>query len=165
MPVCRQREVINMPDGLKIRDNEYIELIVRLAVGFIFIYASLDKIANPAQFARIVYNYHLLPGNLINLMAIILPWVEIVCGLTLVLGIYKKGSIYIINLMVLVFIVAVTVNLIRGVDLECGCFTVSSKAKSNAMSLLIRDIGLLILTIYLLFNRAVRFDLLKAKTE
>lgn len=152
-----------MPNGLKIRDNEYIELVVRLAVGVIFIYASLDKIAYPAQFARIVYNYHLLPGNLINLMAIILPWIEIICGLSLIFGIYKKGSVYIFNLMVLMFIIAITVNLIRGVDLECGCFTVSSKAKGSALSLLIRDIGLLILTVYLLLNRATRFDLLKAK--
>lgn len=150
---------------MKIRDNEYIALVVRLAVGFIFIYASLDKIANPAQFARIVYNYHLLPGNLINLMAIMLPWVEIICGLALVFGIYKKGGIYLINLVVVIFIIAITVNLIRGVDLECGCFTVSSKAKGSALSLLIRDIGLLILTIYLLLNRADRFELLKAKTK
>jgi len=149
---------------LKFRDNEYIELIVRLAVGFIFIYAALDKIIHPGQFARIVYNYHLLPGSLINLMALMLPWVEVISGIALVVGMNKKGAVYIINLMVVMFIIAVGVNYFRGVNLECGCFTVSSKAKGETLDLLIRDFGLLALTVYLFFSRAVRFDLHKRKS-
>ncbi|UCD94963.1 MAG: DoxX family membrane protein [Candidatus Zixiibacteriota bacterium] len=143
--------------------NDYLGLVVRLAVGIIFVYASIDKIAQPGQFARIVYNYHLLPGELVNLMAIIMPWIELFCGAFLILGIYKEGSVLILNVLVLVFIVAVGVNLFRGVDLECGCFTVSSKAKGAVLGLLIRDIGLLILTIYLFFNRSRRFCLIKTR--
>jgi uncharacterized membrane protein YphA (DoxX/SURF4 family) len=147
----------------KFLHNDYLGLIVRLAVGIMFIYASYDKILAPAQFARIVYNYHLLPGELINLAAIVMPWVEFMCGLTLILGIYKQGSIVILNAMMLIFMVAITVNIFRGVDLECGCFTVSSKAKSNALFLLLEDFGFLALTLYLFFNRSQRFDLLKTK--
>jgi uncharacterized membrane protein YphA (DoxX/SURF4 family) len=143
--------------------NDYLGLLVRLAVGIIFIYASLDKIAQPGQFARIVYNYHILPGELINLMAIIMPWIELICGALLILGIYKEGSVLILNVLVLVFIVAVGINLFRGVDLECGCFTVSSKARGAVLSLLLRDIGLLILTMYLFFNRSRRFCLVKGR--
>ena len=154
-----------MTDYRKIRDNEYLQLIIRLAVGLIFIYAAIDKIINPAQFARLVYNYHLLPGGLVNLMAIILPWIEMICGISLILGIYKKGSILIINVMIIMFVVAIGINMIRGVDLKCGCFTVSANAKSNALNLLVRDVGLLILTIYLFINRSVRFDLIKSKTH
>jgi hypothetical protein len=143
----------------KLIHNDYLGLIVRLAVGIIFVYASLDKIDQPSQFARIVYNYHLLPSELINLMAIIMPWVELFCGAFLILGIYKEGSVLILNVLVIIFMVAVGVNLIRGLDLECGCFTVSSKAKSAALDLLLRDIGLLVLTIYLFFNRSRRFCL------
>ncbi|MFH2035791.1 MAG: MauE/DoxX family redox-associated membrane protein, partial [Candidatus Zixiibacteriota bacterium] len=135
-----------------------------LVVGLIFIYAALDKIANPGQFARIVYNYHILPGSLINIMALTLPWVETISGIALILGLNKRGAIYIINLMVIVFIIAIGINFIRGVNLECGCFTVSSKAKGQTLSLLIRDFGLLILSGYLFFSRAVRFDLIKSKS-
>jgi uncharacterized membrane protein YphA (DoxX/SURF4 family) len=143
------------------RDNDYLSLLIRLFVGIVFIYASLDKIAQPDQFARIVYNYQLLPGGLINLMALILPWVEIICGVFIILGIFYKGTVLILNLMVVVFIFAVGVNVIRGVNLECGCFTVSSKARNDALGLLFRDIGLLILTIYLWLNRSRRFMLQK----
>lgn len=152
-----------MSGNFNFRDNEYLYLMVRLAVGLVFIYASLDKIAHPAEFARIVNNYHLMPGILINLLAMVLPWLEAVCGVALILGIHKRGSIYIMNLMVLMFIVAIGINVIRGVNLECGCFTVSSKAKGSALNLLFRDLGLLALTIYLIFNRATRFDLIKTK--
>lgn len=139
--------------------NDYLNLVVRLFVGIVFIYASIDKIADPGQFARIVYNYHMLPGSLINIFALILPWVEMICGISLILGIYKEGSVLIFNLMVLAFIIGISVNIIRGVNLECGCFTVSSKARSNAIDLLIRDIGLLVLTVYLFISKSKRFDL------
>ncbi len=140
-------------------DNDYLTLLIRLIVGGIFIYASLDKITNPAQFARIVYNYHLLPAAMINIFALMLPWVELLCGIFLVVGYKQEGSVLILNLLVLAFIAALTVNLFRGVNIECGCFTVSSKAKSNIIDLLLRDIGLLALTLYLFFSRSRRFAL------
>lgn len=143
-----------------LRQNDYLYLVVRLFVGIIFIYASIDKIADPGQFARIVYNYHMVPGALINIFALILPWLEMVCGISLILGIYKEGSVVIFNLMVLAFIIGISVNIYRGIDLECGCFTVSSKARGSAINLLIRDIGLLVLTIYLFWGKSKRFDLI-----
>ncbi len=147
----------------KFLHNDYLELVVRIAIGVVFIYASVGKIAAPAQFARIVYNYHLLPGDLINLMAIIMPWVELICGISVILGIYKEGGILIIGLLLCVFAVSIGINLFRGVDLECGCFTVSSRAKSNTLELLLRDVGYMIMVAYLMINRSQRFDIVKTK--
>ncbi len=160
-PVCLSRMLNKMPGFNKILHNDYLSLLVRLVVGIMFIYASYDKILDPAQFARVIYNFHILPGELVNLSAIIMPWVEFVCGVTLIFGIYKKGSVLILNTLLVIFMVAIIVNIIRGVDLECGCFTVSSKAKSNAYSLLFRDIGYFILTFYLFLNRSQKFELAK----
>ena len=145
----------------KIMQNDYLSLLARMFIGGIFIYASIDKISNPSDFARIVYNYHLAPGDLVNLVAIILPWLELICGISVVLGLYKEGGIAIISFLTIVFTVAIGINVIRGVDLECGCFTVSSKARENALSLLFRDIGLLALCIYAWLNRSKRFFLFK----
>lgn len=150
-----------MSGSNKFMQNDYLSLLARVVVGGIFIYASLDKIANPAEFARIVYNYHLAPGDLVNLVAIILPWLELICGLSVIAGYYKDGSILIINFMMVIFMVAIAVNVIRGVDLECGCFTVSSRARGNALSLLYRDFGLLVICIYAWINKSTRFFLLK----
>ncbi len=150
-----------MSNTRSIWHNDYLGLVSRLVVGLIFIYASLDKIGDPAQFARIIYNYHLLPGQFINLASLIMPWVELICGVALILGPGKDGAILVLNALVAVFIVAIAINLVRGVDLECGCFTVSSKAKSNALNLLIRDVGLLALGLYAMFNKATRFFLFR----
>ncbi|MCP4703235.1 MAG: DoxX family membrane protein [candidate division Zixibacteria bacterium] len=143
----------------KLLHNDYLSLITRLVVGGIFIYASLDKIVYPSEFARIVYNYHLAPGDLVNLTAIILPWIELICGLSVILGFYKEGGILIISFLMVVFIVAIGINVIRGIDLECGCFTVSSRARGSALSLLYRDIGLLAICIYAWLNKSKRFFL------
>jgi len=145
----------------KILHNDYLSLLARLVIGGIFIYASLDKISHPSEFARIVYNYHLAPGNLVNIVAIILPWVEIICGLSVVFGLYKEGGILIISFLTVIFIIAIGINVIRGINLECGCFTVSSKARGNSLSLLFRDIGLLVICIYALINRSKRFSFVK----
>ncbi len=143
----------------KFLQNDYLSLITRLVVGGIFIYASLDKIAHPAEFARIVYNYHLTSDDLVNLVAIILPWLELICGLSVILGYYKEGGILIISFLTIVFIIAIGINVIRGVDLECGCFTVSSRSRGNSLSLLYRDVLLLAVCIYVWLNRSQRFFL------
>jgi len=152
----------NLSDRNKFLDNDYLSLITRLVVGVVFIYAAMDKIALPAQFARIVYNYHMVPGDLINMMAVIMPWLELICGVSVILGLYKEGGLLILNILMVVFMIAITVNIIRGVDLECGCFTVSSKARGSALSLLFRDLGLFVLSLYALINRSSRFQLLKS---
>lgn len=145
----------------KFLNNDYLSLLARLFVGGIFIYASLDKIAQPAQFARIVYNYHMMPGELVNLLAIILPWLELICGISVILGFYRDGGLLILSFLVVVFIIAIAINIFRGVDLECGCFTVSSRARGNALSLLFRDIGLLAVSVYALLNKSVKFQIFK----
>jgi uncharacterized membrane protein YphA (DoxX/SURF4 family) len=143
--------------------NDYLALLVRLVLGVVFIYASIDKIVNPAQFARVIYNYHLLPGDLINFAAVAMPWIEIFCGTALIAGIYKEGSVLVISGLLLIFAISITINLIRGVDLECGCFTVSSKAKSNALDILLRDLIYIAMGFYLYFNRSQKFCLVKTK--
>jgi len=150
-----------MGNWKNILNNDYLSLLIRIAVGAIFIYASIDKITHPAQFARIVYNYHLVPSDFINIFALFLPWVELAAGICIIMGIWKEGGVLLANLLVLSFIIALSINLARGVNLECGCFTVSSKAKSNIISLLARDFGLLTLTVYLFINSRTKFCLIR----
>ena len=51
-------------------------LITRILLGLIFIIASIDKIIDPAGFARDISNYHFVPFGFENIIAIILPWLE-----------------------------------------------------------------------------------------
>ncbi|MEE9442911.1 MAG: MauE/DoxX family redox-associated membrane protein [candidate division Zixibacteria bacterium] len=143
----------------KFLSNDFVTMICRLLFGGIFIYASLDKIISPDQFARIVYNYHLLPGSLVNVFALILPMSEFMAGLFLILGVFYKGSRNYLIILMIVFMIAISINIFRGVNLECGCFTVSSKAKSHGLYLILRDIVYLIPGIALMFSHSVRWML------
>ena len=117
-------------------------LLSRYIVGGVFVLASLHKIVTPLEFAKIIDNYHILPGALINLAAVIMPWFELVAGLLILIGrrLRDEGTV-IIGTLLLVFIVAISFNLIRGVDFDCGCF---GDGNSSPTRTLIRDIGLIL---------------------
>jgi uncharacterized membrane protein YphA (DoxX/SURF4 family) len=97
-------------------------LLARLILGVVFIYASIDKILHPGQFAEIIHNYQILPDVLINPTAIILPWLELILGAFLLIGIWLPGAVFLTNLLLAVFLGAMAFNLARGLDIHCGCF-------------------------------------------
>jgi uncharacterized membrane protein YphA (DoxX/SURF4 family) len=132
-------------------------LIVRLIVGGLFIYASIDKILNPDQFAKILHNYRLVPPQCINLMAIIMPWIEFTAGTSLLLGFMYRGANLIIFSLLIVFTIALAINYIRGVNINCGCFSTSSSAKSDLLAKIIEDLLIMLGCVILMFkNRFVK---------
>ncbi len=137
-------------------------MLVRLAIGGVFIYASIYKILDPGSFARSIWYYHLVPGSLINLMALILPWLEFICGLTLILGIWYRGSVVLINVLTVVFLAALAIAVVRGISIDCGCFKAARASNSSALDALWRDIVMLIFTLQLLFSRSKRWMLSKS---
>jgi len=132
---------------LLIRRNDLDSVAVVLAaklVGFIFVFASLHKIASPAQFAWIIENYHILPAILVNPVAIIMPWVELFCGVLLLSGRVRGASSSVLLGLTGIFILAIGFNMIRGLDFDCGCF---GTGHMPPWRVLMRDIGLFILII------------------
>ena len=95
--------------------------IMRLLVGLVFIIASYDKIIDPAQFARDISNYHIIPFGLENLIAIILPWIELFLGLGIVIGIFIDGSSFLSGTLLVLFILLIFQAMLRGFNIECGC--------------------------------------------
>jgi len=104
----------------------------RIFLGGIFVIASLDKILNPGAFAEIIHNYQILPDAFINLTAIILPWVELLLGLFLVIGLWLPGAALLSTILLVVFWGSLLFNLIRGLDVYCGCFSTSIEVPSDA---------------------------------
>jgi uncharacterized membrane protein YphA (DoxX/SURF4 family) len=125
---------------------------VRLLVGVIFIAASIDKILQPAAFAQMVYNYQILPDAFINVTAIVLPWVELVLGSLLVLGLWIPGTVVLANLLFLAFFGSLLFNLARGLDIHCGCFSMSTQGNPLTTWYLIRDAVFLLLGGYLFYK-------------
>lgn len=115
----------------------------RLILGATFIYAAVDKIIHPYEFAKIIYYYKILPGGVINILALLLPWLELITGVFLIVGFWHKSSAVIVGSMLVVFLVALTSAYIRGIDISCGCFSTTSRVKSDVLSYIFRDIVLI----------------------
>ena len=141
----------------KMLNNKWIESVFRCLIGIMFIYASLHKIAAPAEFAKIIYGYGLFPHISINLIAIVIPFLELITGLALVMGIYPRSAAAMIGVLLLLFILAISINLIRGYEFDCGCFSFGhEKSKLSSVQLLIRDFVYLMFCAYLVRFRGDR---------
>lgn len=133
----------------KLFENKFIAISARIVLGAVFMYASFDKMANPEAFADIIDNYHLLPYQLVNALAIFLPWLEFITGLLLVTGKWIKGSLLLYTTMLVVFIIALSQALIRGLDISCGCFSVHPSSTSEVWIRILEDLVLLAVSIFL----------------
>ena len=142
-------------------ENSFIELVLRWFIGGLFIYASFHKIVHPEIFAKIVYGYDLFPHFLINLIAILVPYVELIAGLCLLAGVFPRGASVIINGLLILFILFISFNLFRGHEFDCGCFSVNEqKMHSPSSALLVRDVIYLAIAIYVFwFNGKRKFCL------
>jgi len=132
--------------------SAWLELGARWVLGMVFIYASYHKIVEPAQFAKVIYGYYLFPAVSINLIAIFLPFIELFCGLGLLLGVYPRSAALLINVLLTAFIAALAINLIRGQEFDCGCFSFSERGYTYSVrELLARDVVLLGLGLQVVF--------------
>ena len=131
--------------------HPWLTIRVQIFLGLIFVIAAWPKIADPPSFAHMIYNYRILPGWAINISALIMPWVEILCGLALILGIWTRPARTIIGLLLVTFMIAIAFNLARGNAIDCGCFDVSAAGKTyeerirDMWLVLLRDTGMLLM--------------------
>ena len=131
-------------------------LFCRLTLAIIFFCAGIEKILQPQEFAVAIYNYQLLPDCVINLSAIFLPWLEVFIAASLVSGIYTRGAALLSSLLFIIFATALTINLVRGLDISCGCFGTSSG--NISWLYLARDLSLFCLSVFvLIYDRGWRY--------
>ncbi len=122
---------------------------MRLFLGAVFIYASYDKILHPQAFSQAVYNYRILPDALVNVTALVLPWLELILGLCLAAGFWLPGATTISTGLLMVFIGALVFNRMRGLDISCGCFSTQTTEGPADLWTVVRDLIFLVVSIYL----------------
>lgn len=133
-----------------------LSLAVRLILGLVFIGAALPKIIDPPAFAKSIWAYELFPAWSLNPLALLLPWLELVCGLALCLGVWARAASLWVGLLLVSFTLALSINLARHHPVDCGCFGATA-SKTQAERLLdmrwsiARDGGLLLLVFQVLW--------------
>ncbi len=129
--------------------------LIRLFFGVVFIYSSIHKILDPVGFSNVLKAYVLIPNLFTNLIAIVFPWFEMICGVFFIFGIFKETISYIIGIVLILFIVLILVNLILGIDFSCGCFSNEVKTTTENLLTLFRDIFLLlIISLYFYLSKS-----------
>ena len=108
----------------------------------------LSYVPDMATFAQAVVNYHVPPRALANLVAITLPWIELLAGGLLVIGIWKRASAWVITAMMVVFLAAIGWAVAHGYDIRCGCFG-TVEARKVGVTALAEDFVLLAMAAWL----------------
>jgi uncharacterized membrane protein YphA (DoxX/SURF4 family) len=109
--------------------------VCRIGIGLVMLAAALGKIGDPAAFSTQIHHYRLVPVGAENLLAILLPWVELLAGLSLVLGAHARSGAWLSAAMMAVFTLAVSTAVARGLDIECGCFGTADASHVGGMKL------------------------------
>jgi len=131
--------------------HPWLTIRVQLALGAIFVIAAIPKIADPPSFAHMIYNYRLVPAALINISALVMPWVELLAGLALILGVWRAAARNIVGILLAIFIIAISINLVRDNAIDCGCFNVADRGKTHEQRIfdmkvdVARDLGMLLM--------------------
>ena len=138
------------------RGHKTYQMAFRAAsyVVVIVLLSGYQKISLPADFAVSVYRFHLLPGFLVNIVALYLPWLELVCAVCLLfIPRYRSASLWIILILLAGFTAAIGINLWRGSVFGCGCFGRGAADQPLSWLSLLRNAGLICLVVLALLAR------------
>jgi putative oxidoreductase len=131
--------------------NKRLLVVFRLVVGGVFIWAGVLKVVDPLGFAQSIMNYQVFPRTPAFIIALALPWVEVISGGLLIVGLFKRSSALLVTLMLIGFIGLVALALARGIDTSCGCF--GSFSRRADAGLILTDIGLLYFALCVFFAK------------
>jgi len=120
--------------------------LARIAIGVVFLVAAYGKVMDPASFALQIHNFRMAPAGSENLLAMVIPWIEMVAGIALVAGIKPRAGAMIVVAMMVFFTFAVGLAWGRGLNIECGCFGTLGGAQVGAKKFA-ENVGLTILAL------------------
>ena len=125
----------------------------RIILAGIFLYSGYSKMQSTLQFAAVLSQYQLVPADLVLPLATYLPWAEIALGLFLLIGWKTRLAAWIAASLLLVFIIAMTVTYLRGIEADCGCFGIGEKISPGTIA---RDALMLLPALFLIAERRIR---------
>ena len=113
--------------------------LLRLALGCLFVYAGLIKLLDPRAFAHAIAQFDLAPDQVLPLLAVGLPTLELLAGAGLIFAV--RGSLGVITALLGLFLLALGYAVLMEMDIDCGCFTVEEvNARTSVKTALVRDL-------------------------
>lgn len=128
----------------------WLRLAIRIFIGGYFIFAAVPKIVEPYVFATNISHYGMLPAWSVNMMALLLPWLELVAGTALIIGFRLRAAAVLSTVMLAMFTIAVAWAVSKGLKIDCGCFgegtseTVSWEKVAKNMAMIVLTLSLVI---------------------
>jgi len=127
-------------------------------IGVLFLFSGTIKIFNLILFQETIELYNIFP-QYSTLFTVLIPGVEIVAGIFLIIGIFRKVAIYTLIPLLLIFIIAIWVNLREGFIFNCGCFGPLNILSEISWRKIIFNIVLLLCLFFILFKDKKKYDL------
>jgi len=125
--------------------------LFRLIVGGVFIWAGLLKILDPLAFVQSISDYRVFPREISFFAGLVLPWIEVICGVLVIAGIWQRASALILSGHLCAFLALIIVTMIRGIEIDCGCF--GSLSQSVDYKLIVPDVILLFFSLNVFFRK------------
>lgn len=133
---------------------DWLEILCRVGLGGMFAYSAWGKIADPGLFATTVMRYKLLPEFAVGLFSLTLPMLEMLAGIAFVCTKWTREVALLATGMLVMFLGALTIAAVRGLEIDCGCFGVSAGGgRAELVLAIVRDLILLVPTVWLVFRR------------
>jgi len=97
-------------------------LVLRIALGTLFILSGISKILNQTDFGKIIYSYNLVSKEWVIMLSFIIPYSELILGMMLILNLYPRIAIRFLIVMLIVFTGISAYSYATGNVSDCGCF-------------------------------------------
>jgi uncharacterized membrane protein YphA (DoxX/SURF4 family) len=144
------------------RALDVIGTLARLGLAAVFLVSGGLKAVDPDQTYVAVRAYHVLPPTGVEVVATLLPWLEIAVGVLLLVGVGTRVVATVGVVMLLGFVAGVTQAWARGLSIDCGCFGgggVVDPGRTAYLEELLRDAGFLLLSTWLIVRPRTLFAL------
>jgi uncharacterized membrane protein YphA (DoxX/SURF4 family) len=115
----------------------------QIVIGVLFVWSALAKLGDLGSFATEVHNFRIVPVATENLLALTLPWIELIAALALILNVRARAGAAVITALLGVFTLGVVAAVVRGLDIECGCFGTSHASRVGLRKIL-ENVGMLV---------------------
>jgi uncharacterized membrane protein YphA (DoxX/SURF4 family) len=129
-------------------------LFSRLVLALLFILSGSEKLmAPPEEFMQVIKGYQILAPPFLRPAALLLPWLELLSGVFLLVGLFYQISVRAVGALLILFTAAIGSALLRGISMEdCGCLK-SLGFRESVPVALARNLILLLFWLNLLFDR------------